>query len=168
MKIVDLKFIEVDQNAVLELDAIYEILKKNGEYLFNTKGLRHWKTPYSKKLIKEDIKNKKVFIVEETEENQYVHTFQLEVKKSSDMLFEKTVQINKFATEPAYASRGIGTKSLQFIEKWCRKNNIRKIKLDVYDESLDAINFYKSKNFYVVESRKTKHFNVLVMEKKLK
>ena len=165
----ELKFIEVTKYHHHEIEKIHEILKASGENLYNTKGLLHWKTPYPIEAIKENIENRTFFIVKDEGADEFIHTFQLEIKmpneKSDTSLNEITAEINKFATLPSYEGRGIGTQSIDFIEKYCASNSIHRIFLEVYDQSFDAIHFYKSKGFAVIGERKTRYFTVLQMEK---
>lgn len=166
-----LKFIEVAKDDEQEIENIYEILKNSGEHLYNSKGLLHWKIPYPIESIKENVENRKVFVVKDIDTEELIHTFQLETRESSEksnaLIHEKTVDINKFATLPSYEGRGIGTQSIEFIEQYCLRNNIHRIFLEVYDQSFDAIRFYKAKGFIVIGERKTRYFNVMQMEKKI-
>jgi len=164
----ELNFIEVTEDYEEGIDIIYEILKKSGEHLFNSKGLYHWKNPYPKDSIRENVRNRKVYIVKNMDTGKFIHTFQLEVRNTVDLnssLVENVAEINKFATLPEEAGKGIGTRSINFIEKYCIKNNIKKIELEVYDKSLDAVNFYKSKGLVIKGERETRYFKVFRMEK---
>lgn len=166
-----LKFIRVTHCHDHEIKRIHEILKASGKMLYNSKGLRHWKTPYPIEAIKENIENREVFVVKDVTTDEFIHTFQLEIKKlnenSNTILGEMTVEINKFATLPSFEGRGVGTQSIEFIEKYCVCNSIHRIFLEVYDQSFDAIRFYQSKGFSVIGKRKTRYFTVLQMEKSL-
>lgn len=144
-----------DEKKIYE---IYKILKECGEHMFNNHGLIHWKTPYPIESIKKNCDEREVFLAKEIESDNYVHTFQLELERSIAV-------INKFATTPKVSGKGIGKKSMKFIEEYCLKKNIEKIRLDVYDKSEHAIRFYKNRGFVIVDSKSTKHFNVYIMEK---
>lgn len=168
VKALELEFIKVNVNDLVAISAIYDILKTSGDYLYQSKGLIHWRNPYPKESIHENIKNREVFIVKDSITNQFIHTFQLEIKNSTiknNTNTETVVEINKFATHPNWLGQGIGKKSINYIEEHCKQNSINKITLEVYDKSEDAICFYKKMGFITVGERKTRFFNVLIMEK---
>jgi ribosomal protein S18 acetylase RimI-like enzyme len=170
VKVLELEFIKVNVNDMEAISIIYDILKTSGDYLYQSKGLIHWKNPYPKETIQENIKNREVFIVKDSITNQYIHTFQLEIKNSiieNNMDTESVVEINKFATHPNWLGQGVGKMSINYIEEHCKQKSINKITLEVYDKSEDAICFYKKVGFRTVGERKTRFFVVLIMEKYL-
>lgn len=168
--------VQADQDD--RIAKIYEILKVTGEDMFLKQGLVHWKRPYPFEAIKKNCEERIVFLVRNNENNDYVHTFQLEYKtittsgetagkmKQSETKFKVAI-INKLATVPHASGRGVGNKSMDYIECFCRNSGISKLCLDVYDQSAIAIQFYKNRGFVVVGTKPTKHFNVYLMEKKL-
>lgn len=158
----NLTFEKVLQNDEEKIDEIYKIIKLSGENMFKTQNLTHWKTPYPKDSIKLDCENREVFLIKDIELNIYVHTFQLEFTTVEN---EKIAYINKFATLPNASGKGIGKKSIKFIEEYCRDKEVYKIVLDVYDKSDHAIQFYKNRGFSITSSKPTKHFSVYIMEK---
>ena len=101
-------------------------------------------------------KEKVVEKVKDVESKEYFHTFQLDIIKNEERYI---AEINKFATVPKLIGKGIGSKSVRFIEDFCIKNEINIITLEVYDKSIDSVKFYKSKGFVITGDKKTKHFN---------
>ncbi len=152
-----------------KIEEIYEIIKSCGEYMFRNQGLFHWRTPYSRESIKKNCKEREVFLVKDIVEKKYVHTFQLEFIFTSlnDEAGVNIVNIHKFATLPQVAGRGIGKQSMSFIEDYCRKKDVSKIRLDVYEKSEYAIQFYKNRGFKIIGKKHTRHFIVYIMEKLL-
>jgi GNAT superfamily N-acetyltransferase len=173
----DLFFERVFSDEDEKICLVYEILKSCGKDMFENQGLMHWRKPYPQARIKKDCGEKEVFLVQEKATKQYVHTFQLEIvvlcskKTFSEKAKEKKdfmlVIVNKFATSPAAQGKGFGKKSIDFIENYCKGKGINKLCLDVYDKSTSAVNFYVKEGFHIVGTKKTKYFNVYIMEKEL-
>jgi ribosomal protein S18 acetylase RimI-like enzyme len=57
---------------------------------------------------------------------------------------------------------------MQFIENTVRNLGKDIIRLDVYDKSIQAINFYHKMGFIDLFKRPTRRFQVVCMEKRLK
>lgn len=159
----ELKFIQVTNKDQKYIDEIFKILQKSGEYMFREKGLTHWLKPYSKKNIKNDTINRKVYLVKNISNGDYVCTFQLESKRGTDG--EERIEINKFSTSPKQIGKGIGTRALTFIEDNLTNSRKNVLILEVYEKSIDAIKFYEAKGFKRVGSRQTTNFRVILMKK---
>lgn len=143
---------------------VYEIIKNSGENMFRNQGLIHWRTPYPIESIKKNCSERQVFLAKDLDKDQYVHTFQLEFTYTID---KNLASINKFATNPQVAGRGIGKQSMDFIEDYCRGKGVSKICLDVFEKSEHAIRFYKNRGFKIIGQKPTRHFVVYLMEKQL-
>lgn len=65
-------------------------------------------------------------------------------------LFYDRIEIEYIAVHEDYRNDGIGTKLIKSIEE----NNIKNISLEVCEENLIAINFYKKNGYKVVAKRK--------------
>ena len=63
-------------------------------------------------------------------------------------------QINFFAVNPKYRKKGFGTRLMNYLIKRCRKQNIRKLLLEVSYNNKIAKNFYNRFNFSTVGLRK--------------
>lgn len=164
-----------DSNIMLE---IYEIIKNCGEEMYRKYGLTHWSKPYPIEAILDDCVKREVFIAKDLDANSCVHTFQLEFinpnliysfyeKKENEEKEIIIARIVKFATHPKFAGKGIGKLSIEFIEKYCRNKGISKICLDVYEKSINAIQFYKNRGFVIRGKKPTRHFMVYLMEKQI-
>ena len=138
-----MNFIKITQKNEEDINAVYSILAASGSYMMETFGLMHWSKPYSKEKISNDIETKDVFIVKKL--NEIVATFMLSYETSyyfNDIPDNNAVYLSKFATNPNLVNSGIGTLCQKYIEEFCKKNNKSKIRVDVYDKSKQAINFY--------------------------
>ncbi|MFE4896546.1 GNAT family N-acetyltransferase [Peribacillus butanolivorans] len=172
-----LTFERISANEDKKVSEVYEIIKISGEHMFKEQGLVHWKTPYPIEVIQKNCEERDVFLVKDIETNTYVHTFQLEfISDFSKTLINSNysnkkevyeVIINKFATIPNVAGKGIGKMSMDYIDEYCRNKGVSKISLDVYDKSEHAIQFYKKRGFIITGSKPTRHFTVYLMEKQI-
>lgn len=169
----NLTFERIFSHEDKKVSEIFEIIKVSGEHMFKEQGLVHWRTPYPKEFIRKNCDDREAFLVKDMDTNKYVHTFQLEFNDFPKTLIDsnknemQVASINKFATIPKVAGKGIGKKSMDYIEEYCRKKGVSEISLDVYDKSEHAIQFYKKRGFEVTGSKQTKHFTVYLMGKKL-
>lgn len=141
------------------LENIYCILSACGHDMYERYGLEHWIPDYPLENIEKDCQDKFVVLGYDEEKKQFVSTFQMFLDEDCNLY------IRKVATLPAYQGRGIGKKNLEYINDFARKLGCEKICLDVYDKSEDAIKFYLHNGFQITGSRKTRRFEVLLMEK---
>lgn len=164
----NLSFEKIFPNEDKKVSEVYEIIKVCGEHMYKEQGLAHWRSPYPIEAIKENCKEREVFLVKDLDTDTYVHTFQLElISKFIDANEVPIAIINKFATIPTVAGKGIGKLSMDYIEEFCSNKGVSKIDLDVYDKSDHAVQFYKKRGFIITGSRPTRHFTVYLMEKRL-
>lgn len=152
----DLSFVKINCTDENNITTIYEILKRCGTDMFEHQGLSHWKTPYSIENIKNDCNEKFVFLV--FNGDVAVATFMLSIDDGG-------VLITKFAVLPSFSGKKIGTRCIEFINNWCLEKSIKRIHLDVYDQSKIAIKFYERNGFTVYDSAPTRRFKVLLMER---
>jgi|ADurb_H2B_03_Slu_FD_contig_123_12683_length_719_multi_15_in_2_out_0_1 GNAT superfamily N-acetyltransferase len=165
------RVLESDEARIAE---IYNIIKICGEDMSDTQDLHHWENPYQTESIKKHCTEREVFVVKDLELDKYVHTFQLEFlefpqsqQKDPAQETNYVAEINKFATIPEVAGRGVGKASMEYIEDYCRSRNVFKIILDVYDKNEHAIKFYQKRGFTIIGSKPTRRFSVYMMEKLL-
>ena len=137
--------------------AIYEVIRQCADDMAS-RGLMHWIPYYPEDSIGEDIIEKTVFIVED--DDRVVATFTLTCKNF-------VVSISKLAVLPQISGKGIGTECLRFIEEYCRRNKIKEITLDVYDQSEKAIHFYNKNGYRKTGEKQTRRFTVFEMKKDL-
>jgi GNAT superfamily N-acetyltransferase len=169
----NLVFERVLQNEDDKIEKVYEIIKDSGEDMLIKHGLTHWRTPYPFESIKKDCLNREVFLIKDLDMDQYVHTFQLGFNENSpditscQGIIESIAYIYKFATSPQFTGSGIGKRSMEYIESYCRSKGVSKLCLDVYIKSEHAIRFYLNKGFKITGEQPTRHFAVYLMEKQL-
>ena len=136
--------------------------------MVDTFGLMHWSKPYSKEKIEQDIENKDVYIVKSNGQN--VATFMLSEDTSyyfEEIRDKNAVYLSKLAVNPDVVNSGIGTMCMNYIEETCRQNNKTKVRLDVYDKSAQAVNFYIKMGYKELFLKDTTNFRVICMEKEL-
>lgn len=155
----------VNEQDTQKVKAIYQILRDCGEDMYLKYGLTHWQRPYPIEKIRNDCKEKEVYIAQCKRSKRYCATFTL--KKMSDVNGEKSIEISKVACHPSLQGKGLGLICLDFAEDRCKELNYYKIRLDVYSESLNAIKFYKNRNFRIVANGHTTNFEVFYMEKRI-
>lgn len=78
------------------------------------------------------------------------------------------IDILNIVVDPKYEKQGIGTKLINYIIK--KKDTIvSKIMLEVREDNLKAINFYKKNNFTIIAKRQNyyKNKDALIMERNI-
>lgn len=163
-----MEFIKITDKNQNQIEIVYSILKASGSYMVDTFGLMHWSKPYSKEKIEQDIANKDVYIVRDNNEN--IATFMLSGDTSyyfEEIPDENAVYLSKLAVNPDVVNLGIGTACMNYIEELCRQNNKTRVRLDVYDKSTQAVNFYIKMGYKELFLKDTTNFRVICMEKKL-
>lgn len=163
-----MEFIRIKEKDPHLIEIVYSILKASGSYMVETFGLMHWSRPYSKENIAHDIENKEVYIVKN--EGQNIATFMLSQDTSyyfQEIPDENAVYLSKLAVNPNVVNTGIGTSCMKYIEEYCRNNNKTRVRLDVYDKSEQAVNFYTKIGYKQLFSKDTTNFRVICMEKEL-
>lgn len=152
--------INIKSAKIEEAELIYNNIKQCADDMANN-GLVHWIPYYTIDMIKRDIINNHVFIVEL--ENIVIGNFILTLDEENDSIY-----LGKLAIIPNYEGQGIGSRCLEFIEKYAKEQNVKYIKLDVYEKSIDAIRFYKKNNYKIIGEKPTRRFIVKIMQKELR
>ena len=78
--------------------------------------------------------------------------------------------INYFVVKQKYRKRGFGSYLMSYLIKKCKKLNINRLLLEVSQNNLIAVEFYKRFHFHTVGTRKNYYkdgSNALLKEKKL-
>ena len=161
-----LEFIEIKNYKDCYCKEVYSILKICGEDMHKKQSLNHWLKPYPINKIKEDIHSKRVFLVKDN--NEYIATFSLD--KNSSKFFNDNgpyIYLSKFAVLPNRSGKGIGKKCLEYIDCLIKDEKYKGVRLDVYDKSTHAINFYLKNGFNNLFESKTTNFTVICMEKRV-
>lgn len=148
---------------------IYNILKLAGENMLEKQGFSHWVPAYPLERIKEDIKNKFVFIGKKDE--LIIITVTLDDKSYGFWLSIpyniRCLYSGKTAVLPEYDGCGYGLESTQFIEEFAMKEGYERIRCDVYDQNKRYISYLKKLGYQEVGTAPTRRFQVICLEKVL-
>ena len=80
-------------------------------------------------------------------------------------------QINFFVVDPKYRERGFGTYLMSFLINECERLKINKLFLEVSNNNLSAMKFYRSFDFFTIGIRRNYYkdgSDALLKEKKLR
>jgi len=161
-----MKIIKAEKNNAQD---VYNIIKSCADDMAK-KGLHHWLPYYKIENIKQNIDNQKVYIVED-EGSKIIATFTLDNEipyTMKDLNEENSLYLSKLAVLPSYSNKGIGSKCIQFIEKYAKENKYKYIKFDVYNKSEQTIKFYQKNGYEVFGKANTRRFEVLLMQKEVR
>ena len=111
-------------------------------------GKNIWKTDELKKSIKENVFEGHVFIYKEK-----INGFCF-FKKIDDF-----IEIHSLFVVQECRKKGVAKNLLECCVKYCEKNNLRRIILDVNENNLHAIKFYKKHDFFLSGRRKDYYRN---------
>lgn len=144
------------------LRAVYNITKilhSCGKDMANKYGLQHWNNSWIKSwiIVLLCLHKNEVYLVNDKKQNA-VATFQ--TRRVGDEYF-----FEKLAVMPNVSGGGIGTFCVNSIEKSAKSFKCKKVRMEVYDKSNHAINFYKKRGYRVKEQKNTRKYTELVMEK---
>lgn len=65
--------------------------------------------------------------------------------------YHKIFVIHVFAVHPDFLRQGVASSMLQFAEELARKQGIKSIRLDVYENNIAAINTYEKNGFHFID-----------------
>lgn len=146
---------------IKRLSSIAKIFFQCGKDMANRYNLHHWDNSMIKSFaiaLYCALKNEVYIVTDLTD--KVIATFQ--IKKKDDYLF-----FEKLAVDPSFSNKGVGTFCLQTIERLSKDKGIKSIRMDVYDKSQHAIDFYLHKGFIVVGKENTLKYTNLIMEKRI-
>lgn len=70
----------------------------------------------------------------------------------NSFLYQDIFVVHTLAIHPQFMKRGIGRALLEFAEAYARQQNIKEIRLDVYEKNVPAIRLYESMGFRYVDT----------------
>ena len=111
-------------------------------------GQNIWKTEELKNSIKNSLFEGYIF-----SSNKKINGFCF-FKKIDDF-----IEIYSIFVVPEYRNKGVAKNFLDCCLKYCKKNKLKKIILDVNEKNLNAIRFYKKHNFIFSGRRKNYYRN---------
>ena len=144
---------------ISSINKVVYILGCCGKDMYEKYGLNHWNNSWFKNfvIVCLCILKNNVYLVHDNEKNP-IATFQTKIKGNS-------LNLQKLATNPHYAGKGIGSFCMNEAEKYAIDNNCSRVCLEVYDKSQHAIDFYIHRNYKIVGKTNTLKYTELLMEK---
>lgn len=159
-KFANLKMKRVFPYCIKNLVDISKILNACGKDMSMKYGLNHWNNPLLKSFIIVclcALKNKMYLVLEE---NKPVATYQIRIL-DRELFFEK------LAVLPCAEGKGYGAYCMKQIEQEAILLDLKKVKMEVYDKSENAIGFYIHQGYKKVAKNKTLKYTDIIMEKEL-
>lgn len=157
----ELKLKRVHLYEVKNLLFVARTLNRCGKDMAKKYDLHHWDNIMIKSCIIVLLCMFKNQIYLVLDNNNPVATFQ--VKKLEDTLF-----FEKLAVDPEISGKGYGSNCMKLIERQAKKMECHKIRMEVYDKSKHAIEFYEHKGYVKVGETGTLKYTDLIMEKIVK
>ena len=139
---------------------VSKILYSCGKDMAQKYDLHHWDNSKLKSLMIAEyccLKNVAFLVLES---DLPVATFQVRITGD-------TLHFEKLATIPKASGKGIGTYCIERIEKIAIKNDCSKVKMEVYEPSKHAIDFYLKRGYTEIGLTDTLKYKEIIMEKKL-
>lgn len=152
------ELINVRLNNIFKMREVAKILNLCGKDMATKYDLHHWDNSMIKSIAIAlfcSLKNK-VFLL--CKDGVAVATFMIRIDGNS-------LHFEKLGTLPKESGKGIGTICLDMIENIAKEKGLSKVKLEVYEPSKNAIEFYAHRGFVVVGKTETLKFHELIMEK---
>ena len=139
---------------------VAKILNRCGKDMAKKYGLHHWDNSRIKSciIVLLCVLKNEIYLVLDGEEP--IATFQ--TKKIGDVLF-----FEKLAVIPEVSGNGYGSHCIKLIEEQARKLGCHHVRMEVYEQSKHAIEFYIHKGYSKVGVTGTLRYTNLVMEKEL-
>lgn len=154
----ELKLKRVPIYELKNLLYVARILNLCGKDMAKKYNLHHWDNPMIKSCIIVLLCMLKNQIYLVLDNKNPVATFQ--VKKLDDALF-----FEKLAVIPEASGKGYGSYCMKLIEKQAKQIGFHKMRMEVYDKSKHAIEFYEHKGYSKVGETGTLKYIDLIMEK---
>ena len=148
----------VNSYQVGKLFVVAKILYKCGKDMAKKYDLHHWDNPFIKSLLI-------VLLCSLRKDIYLVYLFNSPVATFMTKIDDDELFFEKLATHPKDSGRGIGSYCLDFIEDIARENNCEKVRMEVYEPSSHAINFYLNRGYTVAGTKETLKYHELIMEK---
>lgn len=108
----------------------------NIEWTFGEKGTKYFK---------ELIQNNFVYVAKIN--NNIIGYLAGSVNNVNECFTEKFAEIENMYIENQYRRLKIGSKLIIKFKEWCKENKIEYIKVSVWSQNIEAINFYQNNNF---------------------
>jgi predicted amidohydrolase/GNAT superfamily N-acetyltransferase len=146
--------LNIDKGQVVDLDALWQIYI-NGKNHLAEKGINQWTDQYPTRLIlKKDIDNQTLYILKSNKDiigAIVLDEIQDPEYTTINWLFDdkKILVIHRLVIDPIYQGRGYAQKLLNYGEDFAEAHGYTSIRLDVYSEHNQVIEFYKRRNYHI-------------------
>lgn len=151
---------KVSKLDIPRLKAVARILNACGKDMAKKYDLHHWDNPFIKSLIIVglcDLNNTIYLLYDETKP---VATF---MTKSNG----EALHFEKLGTLPYESGKGIGSFCMKKIEDLAKEAGCKKVVMEVYEPSQNAISFYEHKGYVAVGMTDTLKYKEVKMEKRI-
>ena len=140
--------------------SVAKILNECGKDMGLKYNLHHWDNLYLKSLliVLLCIMKNEIYVVSDGKKD--IATFQVKCMGNA-------LHFEKLGVRPAAAGAGYGSYCMNLIENMAKKKTINKVKMEVYDKSNHAIQFYEKRGYRKIGTDGTLKYTELVMEKEL-
>lgn len=159
-KFANLKIKKVPPYHIKKLVDISKILNACGKDMSMKYDLNHWNNPLIKSFIIVclcALKNKMYLVLEG---KKPVATYQIRA-------LDRALFFEKLAVLPCAAGKGYGGYCMKQIEKEATLLGLKKVKMEVYDKSENAIGFYIHQGYKKMAENRTLKYTDIIMEKEL-
>lgn len=145
---------------IRKIFSVAKILNECGKDMGKKYDLHHWDNPYLKSLliVVLCILKNEVYVVSDDEKD--LATFQVKV-------MEDALYFEKLGVRPTASGVGYGSYCMKCIEKLAEKKSLKRVKMEVYDKSNHAIQFYEKRGYRKAGTDGTLKYTELIMEKEL-
>lgn len=154
------KFKKVAIYDIPQLTKVASILNACGKDMAKKYGLHHWNNVYLKSflIVCLGVLKNDVYLL--CDNGKPVATFQVNVKNS-------VLHFEKLGTLPTEAGKGIGTLCMKRIETIASEQGCRKVVMEVYELSQNALYFYKHRGYQSAGTVNTLKYKEIKMEKEI-
>jgi GNAT superfamily N-acetyltransferase len=133
--------------TVEEAEIVYKILFLCGEHLRDHFGFNHWSPPYPIESIKNNIKERDVYLV--YKESLAVATFTIGLSPLAvydpsrwKIKADRAMYLNRLAILPNLQGRNLGTWCMEKIEDFAHQTNCQVLRFDAIAKHQKLLNFY--------------------------
>jgi len=165
----------IEKAQIGDLESIFQIYL-NAKAELELKNIFQWTNNYPTiDIIKNDLKKGSTYVlknireivgainISEEQEKEYL-------KINWEFNSSKVLVIHRLVVNPKYQKKGHAKKLMNFAEDFAQNNNYSSIRLDVYSQNSNVINFYRKRNYYIrgTVNFPEREYHFYCMEKEIK
>lgn len=140
-----------------EVELIYSILLRCGQYLKDKQGLDHWNPPCLLSEVQEYVQKSETFIVEEQALGSAIATFTVSTHAFIDYKeniwknpLQPALYLAKLAVLPEYQGQNIGTWCMEQVEHIAKEKGCCAVRFDALLANSKLVQFYQDKLDYTI------------------